>query len=153
MDVTGVTGGNVSDPLTVELRGPEPAMFDVRLSMWTAKPLATDAKVYVQVSRQSYYKPFNPLIMSFACESGDEADAVDLMQPGSHAVVQVIGPTTSPGEVNCVLTFTPERELENALTLQWEVSASFESSPDDGDEVVVSFEVTELADSPRRTPS
>ena len=34
MDVTGVSGGNVSDPVTVELRGLEPAMFECCHKLW-----------------------------------------------------------------------------------------------------------------------
>ncbi|MBL8946784.1 MAG: hypothetical protein JNK45_26680 [Myxococcales bacterium] len=66
---------------------------------------------------------------------------------------QVVDPVLSPGEVKCIVAFTPEADLRAPLTIQWTVSVSLAPSPDERDDpIAVLIDVTDVGDgSPRRT--
>lgn len=106
MDVTGVSVGNFTDPLTVELRGSEPAAFEVTLNLWTSKPVSARAEIHVEASRPSYYNASALVVMSFACEGAAGVDAVELFARETFRHVRVSTPAASPGEMRCVVTFT-----------------------------------------------
>ncbi len=66
---------------------------------------------------------------------------------------QVVDPVLSPGEVKCIVAFTPEADLRAPLTIQWTVGVSLAPSADAQDDPIeVLIDVTDVGDgSPRRT--